>query len=127
MLVVAVHTARHFYRLKSSINQGFVAVVVQVVNSEVSGVVTVHPVTKDRNQMIVEAWAGGALVSGRITPDTYVIDKRDFSLLARSWVSRTSRLRDPKGRNKIVKLTPKSAFETSSLPRKSSNRQNRAL
>ena len=43
---------------------------------------TVHPITKDRNQMVIEAGygLGEAIVSGQITPDTYVIDKRDFSL-----------------------------------------------
>lgn len=62
-----------------------VAVVVQaMVQSEISGVMfTVHPVTKDRNQMIIEAaWGlGEALVSGQVTPDSYVVDKRDWSLL----------------------------------------------
>lgn len=58
-----------------------VAVVVQkMVQSEVSGITfTVHPVTKDQNQMIIEAcWGLGELiVGGLVTPDSYVIDKRD--------------------------------------------------
>lgn len=62
-----------------------VAVVVQkMVQSEISGVCfTVHPVTKDKHQMIIEAvWGlGEALVSGQVTPDSYVIDKRDWSLI----------------------------------------------
>lgn len=61
-----------------------VAVVVQkMVQSEISGVCfTVHPVTQDKNQMVIEAGygLGEAIVSGQITPDTYVIDKRDWSL-----------------------------------------------
>lgn len=76
-----------FYRhekklLKSAVS---VAVVIQkMVNSEISGIAfTVHPVTKDRNQMIIEAGygLGEAIVSGSITPDSYVISKRDYSLL----------------------------------------------
>lgn len=76
-----------FYRqekklLKTKVS---VAVVVQVmIQSEVSGVAfTVHPVTRDKRQMIIEAgWGlGEAIVSGQITPDAYVIDKRDFSIL----------------------------------------------
>lgn len=62
-----------------------VAVVVQkMVQSEISGICfTVHPVTKDRNQMIIEAgWGlGEAIVGGIITPDSYVIDKRRWSII----------------------------------------------
>ncbi|NMB48147.1 hypothetical protein GYA13_01720 [Candidatus Kuenenbacteria bacterium] len=62
-----------------------VAVVIQkMVQSEVSGICfTVHPVTKDKNQMILEAGLGlgEAIVSGQITPDSYVIDKRDWSIM----------------------------------------------
>jgi len=62
-----------------------VAVVVQkMVQSEIAGVCfTVHPVTKDKHQMIVEAvWGlGEALVGGLVTPDSYIIDKRDWSFI----------------------------------------------
>ncbi len=62
-----------------------VAVVVQqMVQAEIAGVMfTVHPVTKDYNQMIIEAvWGlGEVLVSGQVTPDSYVVDKRDWSLV----------------------------------------------
>lgn len=62
-----------------------VAVVVQkMVQSDVSGIsFTVHPVTKDINQMIIEAcWGlGEYIVGGIVTPDSYVIDKRDGSLI----------------------------------------------
>jgi pyruvate,water dikinase len=58
-----------------------VAVVIQkMVQSEVAGITfTVHPVTRDTNQMIIEAcWGLGELiVGGMVTPDGYVIDKRD--------------------------------------------------
>ena len=39
--------------------------------------------TKDRKQLVIEAgWGlGEAIVSGMITPDTYVIDKEDMSIL----------------------------------------------
>lgn len=62
-----------------------VAVVVQkMVQSEVAGITfTVHPVTKDPNQMIIEAcWGlGEFIVGGRVTPDSYVVDKRDGALI----------------------------------------------
>ncbi len=60
-----------------------VAVVVQaMVQSEVSGIAfSVHPVTQDRDQMIVEAsyGLGEAIVSGAITPDSYVLRKSRWS------------------------------------------------
>jgi pyruvate, water dikinase len=62
-----------------------VAVVIQkMIKSEVAGVCfSVHPVTEDKNQMIIEAvWGlGEALVGGQITPDLYVVDKRNWELL----------------------------------------------
>jgi len=62
-----------------------VAVVVQsMVESEISGIAfTVHPVTQDKNQMIIEAGygLGEAIVSGSITPDAYVISKKDMSIM----------------------------------------------
>lgn len=62
-----------------------VAVVVQkMVESEVSGVAfSVHPVTEDPNQMIIEAarGLGDRVVSGEITPDAYVLDKNDLSIV----------------------------------------------
>jgi len=73
-----------FYRIEKKLHKTpvSVAVVVQeMVQSEVSGVCfTVHPVTEDRNQMVIEAGfgLGEAIVSGSVTPDTYVIHKDDF-------------------------------------------------
>ena len=62
-----------------------VAVVVQeMIQAEVSGICfTVHPVTKDRNQMVIEAGfgLGESIVGGLITPDTYVVHKNNFSIL----------------------------------------------
>jgi pyruvate,water dikinase len=76
-----------FYRFEKKMHKDkvSVAVVVQaMVQSEISGICfTVHPVTKDRNQMVIEAGLGlgEAIVSGSITPDTYVVHKDDFSIL----------------------------------------------
>ena len=76
-----------FYRnekklLKTKVS---VAVVIQkMIESEISGICfTVHPVTEDKKQMIIEAgWGlGEAIVSGSITPDSYVVDKRDMSII----------------------------------------------
>ena len=73
-----------FYRFekKMSDQKVLVAVVVQaMIQSEVSGIVfTAHPVTEDRNQMVIEAgWGlGEAIVGGLITPDTYIINKSEI-------------------------------------------------
>ncbi|MFA7286107.1 MAG: PEP/pyruvate-binding domain-containing protein [Patescibacteria group bacterium] len=76
-----------FYRFEKKLHRTPVSVAVvvqQMVQSEVSGIAfTVHPVTKDYNQMVIEAGfgLGEAIVSGQVTPDTYVIDKKKFGLL----------------------------------------------
>jgi len=68
------------YAKQKGLQTGAVAVVVQVmIPSEVSGVAfSVHPVTKNRNHMIIEVVRGLAepLVSGEVTPDSYIIDKK---------------------------------------------------
>lgn len=76
-----------FYRQEKNLIDArvSVAVVVQkMVQSEISGVAfTVHPVTEDPNQMIIEAslGLGEAIVSGAITPDSYVVVKDEMTLL----------------------------------------------
>src|SRR3989338_4745048 len=76
-----------FYRFEKKLHKKFVSVAVVVqtmVQSEVSGICfTVHPVTKDYNQMVIEAGfgLGEAIVSGSVTPDTYIVHKDDFSIL----------------------------------------------
>lgn len=76
-----------FYRFEKGLEKEkvSVAVVVQkMVQSEISGITfTVHPVTQDEDQMIIEAGygLGEAIVGGMITPDSYVIDKSDMSIM----------------------------------------------
>lgn len=70
-----------FYRFEKKLDKQkvSVAVVVQkMVQSEISGIYfTAHPVTKDRNQMVIETGygLGEAIVGGKITPDMYIIEK----------------------------------------------------
>ena len=50
----------------------------KIVESETSGIAfSVHPVTEDYNQIIIEAGfgLGEAIVSGQVTPDSYVVEK----------------------------------------------------
>ena len=70
-----------FYRFEKGMHGDkiSVAVVVQkMIASECSGIAfSVHPVTEDYNQLIIEAGygLGEAIVSGSITPDSYVVEK----------------------------------------------------
>jgi pyruvate,water dikinase len=61
------------------------AVVVQrMVQAEVSGVAfTVDPITQDNSRMSIEAvyGLGDVIASGEITPDTYVLNKKDLSII----------------------------------------------
>jgi phosphoenolpyruvate synthase/pyruvate phosphate dikinase len=65
-----------------------VAVVVQkMIKPEVSGVCfTVHPVTKNKNQMAIELvrGLGEKLVQGLITPDSYVISKKPLKIVRKN-------------------------------------------
>jgi pyruvate, water dikinase len=76
-----------FYRFEKQLHKQkiSVAVVVQkMVASDVSGIAfSVHPVTQDRNQLIIEAGygLGEAIVSGQITPDSYVVHKNERMIL----------------------------------------------
>jgi len=76
-----------FYRVKRGLERKEVnigVIIQKMIQSEISGVCfTVHPVTKDKNQMVIEAaWGlGEILVSGQITPDTYVIEKDSLEIL----------------------------------------------
>ncbi len=76
-----------FYRFEKGLHltKISVAVVVQkMVESEVSGIAfSVHPVTEDRNQLIIEAGfgLGEAIVSGSVTPDSYVVEKEPRNIL----------------------------------------------
>ncbi len=76
-----------FYRFEKNLHgtEISVAVVVQkMVESEISGIAfSVHPVTQDYNQLIIEGGygLGEAIVSGQITPDSYVVEKEPRRLI----------------------------------------------
>lgn len=76
-----------FYRFEKNLHKQkiSVAVVVQkMIESEKSGIAfSVHPVTQDKNQLIIEAGfgLGEAIVSGQITPDSYVVEKEPRQII----------------------------------------------
>lgn len=72
-----------FYRAKKDMTWKKIAVAVviqKMVNARVSGVCfTVDPITKNNNDMVIEAvyGIGEALVQGKVTPDQYLVDKKE--------------------------------------------------
>ena len=97
-----------FYRREKKLHKAkvSVAVVVQeMVQSEVSGITfTVHPVTQDKDQMIIEAGygLGETIVSGQITPDSYVISKKDDMIIDINVVEQKKMLVKMGNGNKMV-------------------------
>lgn len=102
-----------FYRFEKKLHRRkvSVAVVVQeMVQSEISGICfTVHPITKDKSQMVIEAGfgLGEAIVGGQITPDTYIVHKNNFSILNINVSEQNIAIVRAKNGNLKKKLTPK--------------------
>lgn len=76
-----------FYRFKNKLNTSkiSVAVVIQkMVNAQKAGTAfSVHPVSEDPNQIIIEAahGLGEAVVSGSVTPDSYIVEKKSKKII----------------------------------------------
>ncbi|TSC95915.1 MAG: Phosphoenolpyruvate synthase, partial [Candidatus Berkelbacteria bacterium Licking1014_2] len=65
---------------------GLASPVQKMVESEKSGVMfTINPVNNDHNHIVIEAGfgLGEAIVSGSITPDRYVVDKKSLRIVER--------------------------------------------
>lgn len=110
-----------FYRFEKQLHQNkvSVAVVVQsMIQSEVSGICfTVHPVTKDYDQMVIEAGfgLGEAIVSGKVTPDMYVVLKQKWELLDKNINQQHMMIVRKEGGN-IEKEVSKAEQEKQKLP-----------
>lgn len=76
-----------FYRFEKGFHKQKISVAVAVqkmVDSEISGIAfSVHPITQDDNQIVIEAGfgLGEVIVSGQITPDSYIIEKKPLNIL----------------------------------------------
>jgi pyruvate,water dikinase len=67
-------------------DEAMAVVVMKLVPSETSGIAfTAHPVTGSLDQVIINAsfGLGEAIVSGRVTPDSFLVDKNSFAILER--------------------------------------------
>ncbi|MEJ0002182.1 MAG: PEP/pyruvate-binding domain-containing protein [bacterium] len=105
-----------FYRFEKGLHVTKISVAVvvqQMVNSELSGIAfSVHPVTEDRNQLIIEAGfgLGEAIVSGSVTPDSYVVEKEPRRIIDVSVSNQTRALyRKTGGGNEWINLEPQKA------------------
>ncbi len=92
-----------FYRNQKGFKheQVLISVGVQkMVNSRAAGVTfTINPVTGESDQIVIEAsWGlGTSVVSGDVTPDNYVVDKKTLEITGRRIVSKTEEyVRSPK-------------------------------
>jgi len=112
-----------FYRIEKKLDgkEISVAVVIQkMVESDVAGVVfTVHPVTKSKNQMVIEAsWGlGESVVAGKVTPDTYVVDKKNKQILDININIQKTQIKRVGEKTKEIKV-PKSQAGKQCLPNK---------
>lgn len=99
-----------FYRHEKGLINSHVSVAVviqKMVQSEISGIAfTVHPVTEDYDQMIIEAGygLGEAIVSGSITPDSYIVSKSEMSIQDIAVSTQTRKLMKAKGARKKEKV-----------------------
>ncbi|RLE55657.1 MAG: phosphoenolpyruvate synthase [Thermoprotei archaeon] len=92
-----------------------ISVAVQkMVNAKAAGVMfTIHPVTGEEDKLVIEAnWGlGETVVSGRVTPDEWVVDKKTLEIVERRVSEKKVAIfRDPKtGKSIEVELPPEKA------------------
>ena len=91
-----------FYRTEKGFahERVFISVGVQkMVNSRAAGVMfTINPVTGDSSQMVIEGThgLGEAVVSGSVTPDDFVVDKKTLRITEKRLAKKTVQyIRDP--------------------------------
>lgn len=95
-----------FYRDRNKFdhNAVLISVVVQkMVNSECAGVMfTVNPVTNNHNEILIEGsyGLGEMVVSGEVTPDSFIIDKKSAKIKQKNIGTKNRMLiRDKNGKN----------------------------
>lgn len=107
------------FQKKLELTKISVAVVVQaMIESEVSGVAfSVHPVTQNYDHFIIEAGLGlgESIVSGQITPDSYVLEKKSLKIIEKTISTQEKGIyRSAKGGNEWESI-PKSKGEKQKL------------
>jgi len=74
------------YRMRKDILhlEGMAVIVQELIPADIAGTAfTAHPDTGDKNAIIIEAtWGlGESLVSGSVTPDSYIVDKKSLKII----------------------------------------------
>ncbi|MBU5689766.1 MAG: phosphoenolpyruvate synthase [Candidatus Aenigmatarchaeota archaeon] len=111
----SLFTARAtFYRVSKGFDHKKVLIAVPVqkqLNSDKAGVgFTVHPSTGDRNKIMIEgSWGQGeSVVSGAVTPDTYILDKKTGEVLQKHIAKKLEmRVLNRKGGIKVLRVPAK--------------------
>ncbi|MGC8884975.1 MAG: phosphoenolpyruvate synthase [Candidatus Nanoarchaeia archaeon] len=103
-----------YYRVKNNFPHMKVAIAVVVqkqINSDASGVMfSINPATNNPNQIVIEAaWGlGEAVVSGEVNPNTYILDKKNGTLIEQDIPGQEHFItRDPYTGQTIKKPLPK--------------------
>jgi len=108
---------RAFKQIDSA-HEAMGVVVMEMVPARVSGVAfTVNPVTRDAGEIMINAsWGlGEAIVSGRVTPDAYIVRKHDLAITGREIFDKEIMvLADPAGQSGTVSVAPPAAKRLSS-------------
>lgn len=101
-----------YYRIINKFDHMKIGIAVPVqlmIQSDVSGIMfTVDPVTGDTNRLVIEAGygLGEAIVSGSVTPDRYLIDKSNMTIVDKEINKQEWKIvRDPKGGDRHVNIT----------------------
>ncbi len=117
-----------FYRHEKNLIDHYVSVAVVVqkmIQSDISGIAfTVHPVNEDPDQMIIEAGygLGEAIVSGQITPDSYIVSKSEMSIIDINIGAQTRKL--VRSKIKYQKLNIKNTNKKSKIKDEDSDSSN---
>lgn len=110
------------YRHRMGIDQHSIAMAVVVqtmVQAEVSGILfTANPTTGDRSEMVVNAsfGLGEAIVSGQVTPDTYVLDRDNLKVKEMVIGSKEQMIVSTGEQGTSIQAVPASQRGESSLP-----------
>jgi len=111
-----------FYREEKGFEHDKVLISVAVqkmVNARTAGVMfTIHPSTGDKTKIMIEgSWGlGEAVVSGSVTPDTFIVDKKSLEIVERHIPTKKIQvIRDPKTGKTIKTEVPKDLQDKPSL------------
>ncbi len=109
----SLFTARAiYYRVKNNFRHEDVSisvVVQQMIDAATAGVAfTVNPINQDYNQMVIEGafGLGETVVSGSVTPDTHIVQKKPLEILeTHGGTQKFALFQDKNGGNKKVEYT----------------------